>query len=244
MRHILRRFGAVLLIFAAVPAAIAADRTTLTQNRAASAQVPPDVFGSVAMPLRHSRYDERWQRVLRQTSSPQLPGLIQPATSLGRDQQVRFVNASMNRYISYRFDTGPSGDRWASVNETLEKRAGDCEDIVIAKLQALRALGVPVSNLYMTIGYEGTDRSVHALLLVRLANRLWVLDNRTDRLVTQEEYKDFYPVLTFSGGSTWTHGYRPGKTPVAVAAMTLTLNGRNLPLGSNVRSASWSGVRR
>lgn len=244
MRNMLRKLGVLLLTLAPFHPAIAADTIAFTQNRAAIAPAPPNVFGSVAMPLRHSRYDERWQRVLRQTSSRQLPALVQPVASLGRDQQVRFVNASMNRYISYRFDTDPSGDRWATANETLEKRAGDCEDIVIAKMQALRALGVPVSNLYMTIGYEGSNRSVHAVLLVREANRFWVLDNRSDRLVTQEEYKDFYPVLTFSGGSTWTHGYRWGTMPVAVAAMSRALNGRSLPLGNNVRSASWSGARR
>jgi predicted transglutaminase-like cysteine proteinase len=196
------------------------------------------------MPLRHSRYGARWQRVLGQSSSPQLPALIQPAAVLGRDQQLRFINASMNRSISYRFDTDPSGDRWASVNETLARRAGDCEDIVIAKLQALRALGVPLGNLYMTIGHEGSHGSVHAVLLVRSGDRFWVLDNRTDRLVPQEAYKDFYPVLTFSGTSTWTHGYSRGRMPAAVTAMSIAMNTRNLPVGNNVHSASWSGVRR
>lgn len=187
---------------------------------------------------------ERWQRVARQTSSPQLLGLIQPARLLGRDQQVRIINASMNRHISYRFDTHPSGDQWATVNETLEKRAGDCEDIVVAKMQALRALGVPATDVYMTIGREGSSGAVHAILLVRMANRFWVLDNRVDRLVTQEDYRDFYPILTFSGGSTWVHGYRRGTMPAAVRAMSFALNGHNLPLGSNVRSASWSGAPR
>src|SRR5438093_7862046 len=135
MRLILTRSAVVLLMLGMAPCAPAAD-TKLAHNRAAAAQARPDVFGSVAMPLLHSRYDERWQRVLRQMSAPQLASLVRPATSRARDQQVQFVNASMNRYISYRFDSDPSGDRWASVNETLAQRAGDCEDIVIAKLQA------------------------------------------------------------------------------------------------------------
>ena len=196
------------------------------------------------MPLHHSRYDARWQRVLSQSSSPQLPAFIRPAALLGRDQQVRFINASMNRSISYRFDADPSGDRWASLNETLAKRAGDCEDIVIAKLQALRALGVPVTNLYMTIGYEGSYGAAHAVLLVRSGERFWVLDNRTDRLIPQEDFKDFYPVLTFSGSGTWTHGYSRGRMPPAVTAMSIAMNTRRLPVGNNVHSASWSGARR
>jgi predicted transglutaminase-like cysteine proteinase len=178
--------------------------------------------------VRYSQFSRRWQRAVQQTRSSHLLDLVHPARSLERDQQVRFVNASMNRYISYRLDSGRSGDEWATVNETLQKRAGDCEDIAIAKMQALRALGVPVGNLYMTIGYDGSSRSAHALLLVRMANRFWILDNRTDRLVAQEEYKDFYPVLTFSDASSWVHGYRRGAMPAAVSAMSLALGGRKM----------------
>src|SRR6266496_5226916 len=104
MAHQLTKSAVVLLIFAAGHSVIAAIRPAGAGDHA-SAQASPNVFGSVAMPLRHSRYDERWQRVLRQTSSPQLSALIQPAASLGRDQQVHFINASMNQSITYRFDT-------------------------------------------------------------------------------------------------------------------------------------------
>ena len=233
-----------LLFLIAGAFVLAGGETASAQNGTAVNGSPPDVFDSVAVPLRHSRYSERWQRVVRQTRPPQLLGLIQPARLLGRDQQMQFVNASMNRHINYRFDTDPSGDQWATVNETLEKRAGDCEDIVIAKMQALRALGVPATDLYMTIGREGSSGAVHAILLVRMANRFWVLDNRIDRLVTQEDYKDFYPILTFSGGSTWVHGYRRDAIPAAVRALNFALNGHNLPLGSSVRSAHSSGAQR
>lgn len=205
---------------------------------------PPNVFGSIAVPVRHSAFSARWQRVVRETSTPQLAGFVQPARYLTRDQQVRFVNASMNRHIRYRFDTDASGDRWATANETLVKRAGDCEDIVVAKMQALRMLGVSLDDLFMTIGHEGSPASVHALLLVRVANRFWVLDNRTDRLIAQESYPDFYPILTFSGSRTWVHGYRRGKVPSAVRAMALTASSRSLPLGNTMRSASSPAAQR
>jgi predicted transglutaminase-like cysteine proteinase len=133
------------------------------------------------------------------------------------------------------FDTDPSGDRWVTVNETMAKKAGDCEDIVIARMQALRALGVPV-------GRDGSSETIHALLLMSMANRFWVLDNRTDRLMAQEEFGDFRSILTFSGTSTWTDGYRLGRQPAN--SITIAMNEARLPIGNTVRSASWSGTRR
>jgi len=233
---------ALLLISTSVEESFAADRPTIISDHWVDQVAAPNVFGSVAIPLAHSRYDARWQRVLHQSRSPQLSVLVQQAVSLAPDQKVRFVNASLNRAIRYQFDTDPSGDRWATVSETMEKRAGDCEDIVIAKMQALRTLGVPASDLYMTIGRDGRSDAIHALLLVRLANRFWVLDNRTDRMVTQEEFGDFRPILTFSGASTWTHGYRLGRQPAN--SIMIVMNEAKLPIGSTMRSASWSGARR
>jgi predicted transglutaminase-like cysteine proteinase len=222
--------AALLLISTSAEESIAADRPAIILDHSTDQVAAPNVFGSVSVPIAHSRYDARWQRVLHQSRSPHLSVLVQQAASLAPDQKVRFVNASLNRAIRYQFDTDPAGDRWATATETMKRRAGDCEDIVIAKLQALRTLGVPASDLYMTI------------LLVRLADRFWVLDNRSDRMVTQEEFGDFRPILTFSGASTWTHGYRLGTQ--APRSIMIAMNDAKLPIGSTMRSASSSGTRR
>ena len=203
-----------------------------------SAVVSPDVFNSVALPVRNSRYSARWTRVVR-TSSPFLPALVQPARAFGRTQKAIFVNALLNHRIGYRFDSKPSGDHWATVQETLTSSSGDCEDFVIAKMQALRALGVPSEDLYMTIGNDVSAGAVHAILLVRSGSQFLVLDNRADRLIPQEQYRDFYPILSFSGNRTWLHGYRRGTMPDAVRAMqvtTLASTGK-LPLGNSQSSA-------
>jgi predicted transglutaminase-like cysteine proteinase len=240
------------LMWAVVLVGLTASPATFARSgsnpNSAQAAVPvdgrPDLFGSVALPVGRSRFSERWQRVFRHAAAPQLSRLVQPARSLGRAEQAQFVNASINRTIAYRFDTDASGDQWATVSETLGRGSGDCEDFVIAKMQALRALGVPAGNLYMTIGHDGSAGSVHALLLVRTDEGFRVLDNRTDRMIAPETYRDFHPILTFSGSRTWLHGYRPGAMPAAVRTMDLALNSRDLPLGDSAGSASPPRARR
>lgn len=210
-----------------------------TASPARSQPVSPNVFGSVALPVDHSRYSSRWLRVAERTRSPVLDSLVKPASGLDRPKKALFVNAALNQRLTYRFDTHPSGDHWASAAETLARSAGDCEDFVIAKMQALRALGVPTQDLYMTIGTDAASGAVHAVLLVRDGSGFWVLDNRSDRLFAQQAYRGFYPILTFSGNQTWLHGYRKGSTPPAVRALDAVriAQMQNLPVGSSRGSA-------
>jgi predicted transglutaminase-like cysteine proteinase len=228
-----------LFLVVSIPSTAFTKPNAISANHAiARAAGQPDVFGSVALPVRESRYWQRWNRVSRSAAAPQLTRLAQPARSLGRFQQAQLINAAMNRRISYRFDSDPSGDQWATAGETLARSAGDCEDIVIAKMHALMAAGVPANDLYMTVGHDAAAGSVHAVLLVRAQDRFWVLDNRTERLLAEEEFTDFHPILTFSGNRSWLHGYRRGTTPAAVRAMDMARSGRTLPLGNGPGSVT------
>ncbi|HET7817166.1 MAG TPA: transglutaminase-like cysteine peptidase [Sphingomicrobium sp.] len=227
-----KRLLLVLAISAAAPAQAVAP---LPPRPAAAA---PDAFGSVALALGPNRYSERWQRVAASGAPGELARLVQPARALGPTAKAAFVNAALNQRIRYRFDTDPTGDRWASAAETLGKGAGDCEDYVIAKMHALKRLGVPARDLYMTIGQEGTAGAAHAVLLVRASGGLYVLDNRSDRLIPEASYGGFYPIISFSAaGGSWLHGYPRGRTPPAVRAMSQVFaQGRHVPLGSSEAS--------
>lgn len=214
---------------------LAESKSTPTLALASSSyHTSPDVFGSVALALGKTRFDSRWRRVFSSTDSKRVPVFLKAADHPSSLDQLRFVNAAINRRIRYRFDTHPSGDHWANASETFATSAGDCEDIVIAKMQALRSMGIPAKALYMTIGNDTASGAVHALLLARVGSRFWVLDNRTDRLVPHNEYGDFHPMLTFSATSAWLHGYRLGETPAAVQQLGLALNtSRALKLGNS-----------
>ena len=168
----------------------------------------PDAFGSVALPLGPNRFTQRWSRAASGGGPPRLIELISPARGMDRSRQARFVNAALNRQISFRAD---DGDRWSTASETMSRAAGDCEDYAIAKMQALRQLGVPDRDLFLTIGQDLAVRQAHAVLLVRVGGRFWVLDNRHDRLVPDDQYRDFMPTLSLrADGKSWLHGFRRG----------------------------------
>lgn len=160
-------------------------------------------------------------------------------------EQLRLVNASLNERLRYRHDTHPSGDHWSTASETLSRAAGDCEDYAIAKLQALKALGVPERDLFMTIGHDGPGGAVHAVLMARMGNQFFVLDNRTNQLIPDEQLSDFYPMITFGARSSWLHGYQRGKTPAAIRAINIALQSNHeLPLGNSERSVGPRAMRR
>ncbi|MET0179368.1 MAG: transglutaminase-like cysteine peptidase [Novosphingobium sp.] len=190
----------------------------------------PDVFGTVALPVARSRYDARWRRVASFDGAA-VPAALRPAAlrSGNAQAQAQAVNATLNRQVRYRFDA--PRDHWATARETMASLAGDCEDIAIAKMQALLALGVPASDLFMSIGSDTAAGAVHAVLLVRLQDRFWVLDNRTDRLIEPEAFGQFHPILTFSGERTWLHGYRLGTMPAEVRALSIAANTGRLQVG-------------
>lgn len=206
----------------------------------------PHVFGTIALPLKSTRYDDRWRRALRSEAAPrELTMLVAAARRAPKIEQLRLVNASLNERIRYRHDSHPSGDHWSTARETLSRSAGDCEDYVIAKLQALKALGVPERDLFMTIGHGGSSSAVHAVLVARTGDRFFVLDNRTNELIPHEQYGGFYPMITFGARSSWLHGYARGKTPAAVRSINIALqsNGMLQP-GNGAGSAGPRPIRR
>lgn len=113
------------------------------------------------------------------------------------------VNLWVNWRVSYRDDL--RGDEWANAGMTLERGFGDCEDFALTKLALLSASGRRSDEMYLVLLRDrvGLD---HAVLAVREAGRLYVLDNRTDKIQPAEAIDDYRPVLSFSGPFAWTYG--------------------------------------
>lgn len=231
----LSMFGITTALAASTPIASTPIQAQSRQAAIATQAGAPHVFGTIALPLKTTRFDDRWRRVLHSGAvAGQLTSLVRMARQAPQIEQLRLVNASLNERIRYRYDTGPSGDHWSTAAETLSQSAGDCEDYVIAKLQALKALGVPERDLFMTIGHDGVANAVHAVLVARARGQFFVLDNRTNQLIPHNQYRGFYPIMTFGSGSRWLHGYQRGKTPAAVKAISIALQKkRELPLGNS-----------
>ena len=104
--------------------------------------------------------------------------LVAPARGLSREQQMAYVQAAVTRNIRWMSDATEWGrhDYWASAAETLEHGAGDMENRAIVKMQALRTLGFPARDLYMTMGRDKVGGPI-TVLMVRLGRRFYVLDD-------------------------------------------------------------------
>lgn len=184
------------------------------------AAVAPAAFGTAVLSTKTTPYDVRWNKVQSQGLGAGAR-IAASAKALKGLDRLRAVNVTVNRTIKYRDDSSNWGaaDYWASAAETFGRGAGDCEDYAIAKMQILRASGVPATDMFLVVGNDLTARSAHAMLLVRLGDELWVLDNFHDELRPDTEYREFRPIITLSTTGRWLHGYRAGTMASKVASV-------------------------
>lgn len=183
----------------------------------------PDVFNSVALPVRQSSLDRRWAKVARAG----VPGAANSyAASLrGRDpaERIDAVNSYVNARIRFVDDSAQfgAGDRWLAPSESLARGRGDCEDYAIAKRAMLRTAGFADKDLYLVVLKDLGRRADHAVLVVRVDGRFLVLDNGSDRIVDSSALRDYRPILTLTANRIYTHGYRRDlQPPVGYASLS------------------------
>ncbi|WP_374653878.1 transglutaminase-like cysteine peptidase [Dongia sp.] len=120
--------------------------------------------------------------------------------------QLRSVNDHFNatRYIRDARNWGKE-DYWETPFEFL-KRRGDCEDYAIAKFMALKALGVPASEMRilalrnLALGGEG-----HAVLIVYAGGTPLMLDNQIKDVVPANSVGYYQPVYSLNETGWWRH---------------------------------------
>ncbi|MBA3667271.1 MAG: transglutaminase-like cysteine peptidase [Sphingomonas sp.] len=195
------------------PAAISNSRPAVSSER-------PDIFNSVALTIGRSPLDARWGHVAHAGVSGTAAAFAASLRGASTTRKLEAVNAYVNarvRFVDDRVQFG-TADRWLAASETLARGRGDCEDYAIAKRAMLRAAGFVDKDLYLVVLKDLTRRADHAVLVVRAAGRFLVLDNGTDRIVDSSSVQDYRPVLTFTAGRTYTHGYRRDLPPITYAA--------------------------
>ena len=169
-----------------------------------------DFLASRRLAVRKTGFDAQWNRVRRGTISV---GMAAGAVGLGRGHPgqatIAAVNSWANAKIRYVEDRQLFGqaDYWADAKSTLRRRAGDCEDIAIAKMALLAGAGVRREDMYLTIARDLARNADHALLVVKSEGRFWLLDNNTDRLLDASAANDYRPILSYSSSGKWLHGY-------------------------------------
>jgi predicted transglutaminase-like cysteine proteinase len=203
----------------------------------AASPVRPDVFNSVAVPISASPLDNRWNQVSRGAVGGQA-GFF--ATSLrGKVERARIeaVNAYVNLHVAFVADSRQYGvsDRWSAASDTLARGRGDCEDYALAKMAMLRRAGFADKDLYMVVLKDLVRRADHAVLVVRSEGRFLVLDNGTNRLLDSAQIDEYRPILTFTVGQRFTHGYRRN-------AITAPMVMASVPVPSIATAATVAGM--
>lgn len=174
----------------------------------------PELFGTVALPTRADRFAGRWRRVSQSSAvSPALARLVAPARGLTAEQQLFFIQTAVSRDVPWISDATQWGfhDYWATANETLERGGGDGEDQAIVKMQALRALGIPARDMFLTMGRDDVGGPM-TMLMVRIASGYYALEELRDRPIRQEARKGFTPILSLGINGAWLHGRRVDRT--------------------------------
>lgn len=185
---------------------------------AAERPMAPNVFGTVALPVRARQTGTRWTKLMgASVDQPALHRLAAQLQGLSQHQQVSYVQSAVDHALRARPDSHDCSDDgyWAAANETLTRGLGDCFDVAIAKMEALRSLGFAHQDLYLTTGYfqsrsEPGRRRATAALLVRTTDGFVLLSDGADPVVPASDegelFANFHPYITYGYGMTWVHG--------------------------------------
>lgn len=174
-----------------------------------SATGPDDFLASSRVNIGRTSFDQDWARVQRgKVSRRNMIDAIGKHNGNGL-AMIAQINRWTNRNIRYVEDRDLWGkaDVWSSAPTTLRLRKGDCEDIAITKMQLLAAAGINRKDMILTIARDLVRNADHAMLIVRHEGQYLLLDNSTDRVLDAAFSYDYRPVLSFSEGKSWLHGY-------------------------------------
>lgn len=150
---------------------------------------------------------------------PQAARRFLSIVELGRQHEGRarlgWINRAVNLSIRPMSDWAQYGyaDYWASPLQTLNSRAGDCEDYAIVKYVALRKMGIVADDLRLVIVRDIMRRAEHAIVAVRYEQQWLILDNRTMAMLNAEDTRYYYPMFTFDQRGVWA---------ITIAATNLT----------------------
>lgn len=152
----------------------------------------------------------------------ELVTLIERSSTQEEARRLTAVNNFFNQHVAYKDDQTVWGvpDYWASPLESLEKRAGDCEDYAIGKYFALASSGVPVSKLRMVyVRARLSGQSVAHMVLAYYSEpgaEPQILDNLRPEVLPASRRPDLTPVFSFNTEGLWQGvGQTPNGDPLA-----------------------------
>jgi predicted transglutaminase-like cysteine proteinase len=172
------------------------------------------LFGEIELYAPGELAPPQWRRVLRRigregptyarcaTDRPACPSprvhqwqmLVKELAGRPQREQLRSINRFANRtpYRSDRDNFGRS-DYWATPLEFLAG-AGDCEDYAILKYVSLRQLGFTAEQLEILVLQDVEQRVTHAVLIVAMDGKDYLLDNLTDDIRSETYFSQYLPL--------------------------------------------------
>ena len=194
------------------------ERNTSAMRKIPPSQVYDSTMETQAVLVRKTRFDSSWRRVSRQSSASIIATELQRANiadARNETELLSLINRWVNKAITYTQDNQNYRERdyWATAEQTLTRRRGDCEDYAIAKMQMLRTAGISPDRMKLVLLRDLVAKNDHAVLLVTTDDGPVILDNSTDRLYDGGAGLHAYakPVFSFSAAQSWVHGYRVQK---------------------------------
>lgn len=150
---------------------------------------------------------QRGPRVAEQAQA--LVQQIERSSTHEEAQRLKEINDFFNRRLVFRDDAVTWGvpDYWATPLESLEKRAGDCEDYAIGKYFSLAATGVPTTRLRMVyVRARQQGQSLAHMVLAYYPQpgaEPLILDNLRPDVLPASQRPDLTPVFSFNTEGLW-----------------------------------------
>lgn len=168
---------------------------TASWQRVLDTHNPKTAFGE-AQPFLSSHNRQQWNNL-----SAQMPG-ISP------DKKLRYINGFFNNFSSKSDqDIYGTEEYWATPEEFLEHKGGDCEDYAITKYLALRYFNWPAEDMWILIARKHSSKQRHAVLAVRFGAQTFILDNLSRpvyQLVPEQSFlKGFTPLFALNEAGFW-----------------------------------------
>lgn len=191
-----------------------------------TAAIIPGVFGSMAISMKNFPAATRWASVYRSVrncdkvcdqTSPGYAYIVKAVKDKSFTDKLAFVNSGINQLIAYRKDEATYGklDYWATPEETLARRSGDCEDFAILKMAALVEAGVPATSMSLVVLQDKKRDVFHAVLSVSTSSGTFILDSLGNKVVMDTALPNYVPLYSFSTERAWVHGTKTGESRVA-----------------------------
>jgi hypothetical protein len=213
-------FHVIVVISTQAQAAKSVSRLTLSDIGIPETDQPdyPDILGTIALPVHTKPTSTRWSKLMMASlEQPALVRLTKGVHELPLVEQVTLIQSAVNHAVrtpSPHYSCSDDGYS-ASAGETLARGMGDCFDIAIAKMEALRFLSFPSKDLYLTTGRVGPDGETGSeretvALLVRIGEHFWLMTEQAEQIIEANHPvaipTEYAPILTYGVGFTWVHG--------------------------------------